>query len=348
MSEAMSKVEIEDVLSSIRRLVSEDSKTSIVRGGPALDRRDMTLGPERLLLTPALRVITEDQPPELSDEFDVDLSADVLTDLSPETDPSPVADLAPANTADPAAPPAPIGALVAGLGAAVDAQAEQWESETGDEPPPLPEGVAALEDAEWEGDDGPILTFAAYPRVQLTNPILPVRPAPLAVSGPIAAREAPVAPVPVAPVPAAPAPVAESAAQDILSDPWTALAQPEIIEESPAETDADFAPDDVAGWAQDGEDEAQDTLRHDTATIEPDLAWADAAEAEAVQELAGQITDRLDPAEAEAMGEEALRDMVREMIVEELQGALGQRITRNIRKLVRAEIARAMATEHLH
>jgi hypothetical protein len=36
------------------------------------------------------------------------------------------------------------------------------------------------------------------------------------------------------------------------------------------------------------------------------------------------------------------------MIVEELQGQLGQRITRNIRKLVRAEIAKALATQDLY
>lgn len=41
--------------------------------------------------------------------------------------------------------------------------------------------------------------------------------------------------------------------------------------------------------------------------------------------------------------EEMLRDLVRDIIREELQGALGERITRNVRKLVRAEIARAMA-----
>ena len=41
--------------------------------------------------------------------------------------------------------------------------------------------------------------------------------------------------------------------------------------------------------------------------------------------------------------EEMLRDLVRDIIREELQGALGERITRNVRKLVRAEIARAVA-----
>ncbi|MDO9526192.1 MAG: hypothetical protein Q7J57_11790 [Gemmobacter sp.] len=41
--------------------------------------------------------------------------------------------------------------------------------------------------------------------------------------------------------------------------------------------------------------------------------------------------------------EDMLRDLVREILREELQGSLGERITRNVRKLVRAEISRALA-----
>jgi len=41
--------------------------------------------------------------------------------------------------------------------------------------------------------------------------------------------------------------------------------------------------------------------------------------------------------------EETLRDMVSEIVRQELQGALGERITRNVRKLVRREINRTMA-----
>ena len=43
------------------------------------------------------------------------------------------------------------------------------------------------------------------------------------------------------------------------------------------------------------------------------------------------------------MDEAALRELGIEVIRQELQGALGERITRNVRKLVRAEIHRAMA-----
>ena len=47
------------------------------------------------------------------------------------------------------------------------------------------------------------------------------------------------------------------------------------------------------------------------------------------------------------LGENALRDIVRETVREELQGALGERITRNVRKLVRREIHRALAAQEL-
>ncbi len=47
------------------------------------------------------------------------------------------------------------------------------------------------------------------------------------------------------------------------------------------------------------------------------------------------------------LDEAALRDMVSEIVRQELQGALGERITRNVRKLVRREIHRALASQEL-
>ncbi len=44
------------------------------------------------------------------------------------------------------------------------------------------------------------------------------------------------------------------------------------------------------------------------------------------------------------LDEEALRELVSEMVRSELQGELGDRITRNVRKLVRREIHRALAS----
>lgn len=45
--------------------------------------------------------------------------------------------------------------------------------------------------------------------------------------------------------------------------------------------------------------------------------------------------------------ETALRDLVSEIVRQELQGALGERITRNVRKLVRREIQRALLAHRL-
>ena len=51
--------------------------------------------------------------------------------------------------------------------------------------------------------------------------------------------------------------------------------------------------------------------------------------------------------EDQLMDEEALRDLVAEIVRAELQGALGERITRNVRKLVRREIHRALTAQEL-
>ncbi len=55
---------------------------------------------------------------------------------------------------------------------------------------------------------------------------------------------------------------------------------------------------------------------------------------------------RLDEDE-QLIDEEALRDLVSDIVRAELQGALGERITRNVRKLVRREIHRALTAQDL-
>jgi hypothetical protein len=79
-----------------------------------------------------------------------------------------------------------------------------------------------------------------------------------------------------------------------------------------------------------------------------------APEGDAVSEnVASQETAQ--PAEAmpdyteepQLLDEEALRDMVSEIVRAELQGALGERITRNVRKLVRREIHQALTAQDL-
>ena len=45
--------------------------------------------------------------------------------------------------------------------------------------------------------------------------------------------------------------------------------------------------------------------------------------------------------------EALLRELIRDVLREELQGDLGERITRNVRKLIRAELARALTARDL-
>lgn len=80
----------------------------------------------------------------------------------------------------------------------------------------------------------------------------------------------------------------------------------------------------------------------------PQDAGAEALEAEYLAEEAvtEAALDSLSPDEA-VLDEASLRELVADIVREELQGALGERITRNVRKLVRREIHRAMAAQEL-
>jgi hypothetical protein len=280
MSEAMSSREIEDVLLSIKRLVTDDLRPGLKGSAPA----GSTSG--KLLLTPALRVVH-------SVSFQTRRETSVL-----ET-------------------------VVRAVSAGVERQTDVWESETGDLAP-MVEAEEALADefaeegltireraeAEWEG-----LRIDAYAE-----------------------------------------PVAQSAALESV---------PDDTEDEPAETAQILYFAEAAetgsppGWAQsEGADAAEDLQSEPwpSATVEPDAAWADQAEAAVMQELEAALplqrdADEIILNEIEApeiaVDEAMLREIVRDVLREELQGRLGERITRNIRKLVRAEISRVMASEEL-
>lgn len=252
MSEPMSNHEIEDVLSSIRRLVSED-----LRPAPASAPEPVA---EKLLLTPALRVVT---------------APDVIVP-------------APEQAVASAEPVAPVEDVVARLGAAVTE--EEWESPFGD-----PE--------VWPGDVSPDVPQAGSDEAF------------------------------------GPGEQDRAASSDFLEAPRTGFAEAEDLLPEAVEA-VEAVPQRL-------------TLREvsppqDDSTLE-DAGWADEAEAavraDLAQETEEEVISGLYDAQAGGMvfDEEVLRDLVRDLIREELSGTLGERITRNIRKLVRAEIARAMA-----
>lgn len=264
MSEPLSSLEIEDVLSSIRRLVSEDMRPA-PRGPAAPQRPEPAVG-EKLILTPALRVVQDDS--------------------------------------------APIADVVATLGARVAEAPQEWESETGDAAPEGMEPLSLGAESRWaEAEE------AGFAEVEVDY--------------------------------SDPAPVIAAEPEQYLAEAAPEVADPDIL---PPEAEPE-----IPGWAQRPATEEEDAPAPDpwqAATIEPDAAWADAAEAEALQELqaaapapapdaADLLTDEM------RFEEEVLRELVRDIIREELQGTLGERITRNIRKLVRAEVAQALAARDL-
>ena len=57
--------------------------------------------------------------------------------------------------------------------------------------------------------------------------------------------------------------------------------------------------------------------------------------------------DEVSEIDARLIDEAALQDLVAQVVRQELQGALGERITRNVRKMVRREINRALAEQDL-
>ena len=69
------------------------------------------------------------------------------------------------------------------------------------------------------------------------------------------------------------------------------------------------------------------------------------APAEGIEGIADESFDVETQDDPSLIDEEALRDLIAQVVREELQGVLGQRITRNVRKMVRREIRLALAAE---
>ncbi|WP_323783772.1 hypothetical protein [Leisingera sp.] len=84
---------------------------------------------------------------------------------------------------------------------------------------------------------------------------------------------------------------------------------------------------------------------NDGSTVARAETVAEAAVAEAA--AAGAALETLTESADGYLDEDSLRELVASIVREELQGPLGERITRNVRKLVRREIQRALAAHDL-
>lgn len=285
MSEPMSSGEIEDVLSSIRRLVSEDLRPVSKGAAPVA-----VAEADKLILTPALRIVPdarvrdraepvlreeEDAPPagqpvpepeEFLPEQDWKASGQ---EWLPESEPVVTQDACAPDTGEagqesqeqpqddhenPESGPELTG-VVNSIGSAVNDDSGEWEAETGD---------TGFADMAWKAPEW--------------------------------AEEAEI------------------------------VTEPEPVEDEQARNDR-------------AEAEAVAEILRD------DAAKASQAEAAAAQPEPDADDRPDDETFADSEGyfdETVLRDLVRDLIREELNGALGERITRNVRKLVRAEINRAL------
>jgi hypothetical protein len=420
MSEPMTAVEIEDVLSSIRRLVSEDLRPTHRLVSAALEK-----GASKLILTPALRIVSDDRGalPERADGSDdpQDLrsvlqgietgepaemaqlaessegaeTAEILpvfgsvrqhdqTERSPQ-DMQDTADGAPSDAdflttamsrinvlasandnVDEAGHADRIETVVAVVGAAVGP--EEWEPDGG-EPAPQAEAWA---DSVWNSAEP--VDDVVQQDWDATLVLEAAAVADLADSAEASVEVRDVVADATYDPPADP-----SQADDVQAEDMQVVAADEnadVAVETSAVSEAgsyveqagdvhidDVYIDDVqAGDVQAGDVQAGDVQADD---LLAEAVVAEASEEDAV-EFGGQDTivfqdaaavpDQnrgFDAAESRAtaadlddtagfVSEDLLREIVRDMIRDELQGNLGERITRNVRKLVRAEINRAL------
>ncbi|MDA9019723.1 hypothetical protein N9H60_00885 [Flavimaricola sp.] len=298
MSDPVTNIEIEDVLSSIRRLVSEGDKFrpgGSVSHDPAertneapetaLEEEHASLRP-RFVLTPALRV---DSAPLVLEGAQAS-SGDTALDASTSD-----------GVAQDAAAPVPeegveedttspgrsrLEATIAELEAAIIGATDDWEPDGSEETPVV--------DWSTERAEGLFTSARIHP----------------------AEGEAEI--VVLTPGGANPVEVASDRPTSRFS------LEPEV---SAAPVKEVIAPELSRKEADD--DMADDLLRSEDGAYDPDLD----------EDLAAYLErDKI-------LDEETLRNLVIEIVRQELQGTFGERITRNVRKLVRREIYRILASQ---
>lgn len=351
MSEPLSTFEIEDVLSSIRRLVSEDLRPTHKLVSAALQN-----GAAKLILTPALRVVSNEQPgfvhtaDALDDPGDLQSVLDGIetTETAEAVEIMPMfgsvrlqemADVRPYGSAaddaaatdanflasamsringlsalDPArnAPPETIVEVVAAVGAAVGP--DEWEVDGGE---PAPQ-AKAWEDTVWNSgehrDAEPDQDNAAAILV-LSDPVVAEQVSALNDSAKVVAEQdfSDLAIV-------VPADIAQGAPEPEISPATNTVQAADLMGRDSIIFHEEMLAEGLTAVGRNDADEAQDD--------------ADRAEPDPPQD-ADDATGYLN--------EDILREIVRDMIQAELQGTLGERITRNVRKLVRSEINRALA-----
>lgn len=354
MSDPVTNAEVEDVLSSIRRLVSEDKRPMQAFKEPESKEADPS---DRLVLTPALRVAEAPSEEASEDTSDAPQSAnDFARDVQQMTAAAETALSEVETTEDGDANNNPVEADLHKL----------FEDETSGEELSAPDqdysddpyGFADDSDGDGAEDE------QSWLRRQPEEDSLEEEDAPAgtaSLTAKIEALETAIGNISDTWEPDAPG-EDEYSGTDAPAMSWEDEAndQPEPAQQEEASQDAES---DVAAAMEDStdEDEDQDTspgifasTRHHATDVpemmeevapEPDVMLtpppvADASSAADEGDFEYEQDDQV-------IDEEALRDLVSEIVRSELQGALGERITRNVRKLVRREIHRALTAQEM-
>ena len=293
MSDPVTNVEVEDVLSSIRRLVSDDNRPSMKTATP------VKLSPDRLVLTPALRV--EDDQDE--DEAVVEPTIQAWSEFGagPEDQDANLADRSENNS---------------------DATSDVYE----------PEQAEAVQDHDEQPQEE-------------THDVSEAPAAEPFVLESVVNYAEPEMDAPFEEIAEADIPDHEAEAAFFADQSESLTSKIAALEAVIGKTDDQWEPDDTGNsdysgteapsmkWDDVGSDNDADNAEGDNAeTVEVDVEPQQAAFSQSADEL---------------LDEDALRDIVSEIVREELQGALGERITRNVRKLVRREIHGALAAQEL-
>ena len=296
MSDPVTNADIEDVLSSIRRLVTEDKPPSAAPKPAAADR---------LVLTPALRVMDSETPEEIRSAD----AADVTEDVSSAVDGAPLSELPEPELLEGhelvdldsnESAKRNLEARIAELEAVISDNGGQWEQD-GEEGSDNAGGT--VESLTWDDEASLEAEAASDPEPEI--------------------EEAQMAEL-----------VEEPEAEPIAPMPFLRHQF-----HTPEDKDVEAEVEEAELVTPEEESEVQDA---DALIEEPTM---DAPEVDdfPVEEPFEEPYEGHDF----VVDEEALRALVVEIVHQELQGKLGERITRNVRNLVRREVHRALTSQEL-
>lgn len=309
MSDPVTNVAIEDVLSSIRRLVSEDAR---VRPMPSqtdpewqADQGEAQVAApsdrvEKLVLTPALRVAEPVDPApvdDLPDDANLTDEAEAAFDAPDQPDDAAYDNVSPFEP---------------------ETASASHDPDTSDLAPS--DDVTAHSTDESEPSDPVIWSELGDVTLESMTEALSWEDHHTGPASPAEARQDD---------------LADEQGDDLVASVMAATQ--DIAEPDSAYTDA---PQSTNAPSDPADDVVFSSVR-DSAEPAAQRAFIDR------QSHDNDASESLFDADDTFIDEEMLRELVTDIVRQELQGALGERITRNVRKLVRREIHRALTSHEL-